>query len=439
MGGGKTTISHVDEEEDGESVESLLFDLYSQTSDDSTSNTNTNNTQSVNGEVDEKVDEFKKLVSSDSSQADILSVRRVMDFEEIMASYDSLKDRVHDLEQAKSKILSYKPGAWIEEVGCLTTKDYDIQKTTTLLLVGLEGSGKSSLVNRISRVFEDDKFASERAQVSYNCAGDGTLFLHEYMIPRGSTSFCVYDTRGLYENLYDNVEMIKTWMTKGVRHGELIFRDTDSLNEDDFMKCKSRQSVCSTERRMVNFVIFVIDALSVLKSMDGEDDAYDDLLEGCFNCPYLSCRDDKPVVVCTHGDLLSHADRARVRVHLGELLGIPPAKQIFDIPENSNQETDLVVVGMLTYSLLHADKNLPVKSSPPYKVLGVLLIVLVLLCVFAYWITHLTSKPEARHATWGWSCNLKEKIESVLNVHATPSSKPWQRIHRNWNEIRHLW
>lgn len=42
--------------------------------------------------------------------------------------------------------------------------------------------------------------------------------------------------------------------------------------------------------------------------------------------------DDKPVVVITHGDLLSLSDRARVRVQLGELLGIPPAKQIFDIP-----------------------------------------------------------------------------------------------------------
>lgn len=42
--------------------------------------------------------------------------------------------------------------------------------------------------------------------------------------------------------------------------------------------------------------------------------------------------DDKPVLVVTHGDLLSITDRVRVRVHLGELLGIPPAKQVFDIP-----------------------------------------------------------------------------------------------------------
>lgn len=42
--------------------------------------------------------------------------------------------------------------------------------------------------------------------------------------------------------------------------------------------------------------------------------------------------DDKPLVAITHGDLLSRFDRARIRVHLGELLGIPPTKQIFDIP-----------------------------------------------------------------------------------------------------------
>lgn len=61
---------------------------------------------------------------------------------------------------------SYTPGAWIESVGAVKLRDYDVPKTTTVLLVGPKGSGKSSLVNRISKVFEDDKFASERAQVS---------------------------------------------------------------------------------------------------------------------------------------------------------------------------------------------------------------------------------------------------------------------------------
>ena len=61
---------------------------------------------------------------------------------------------------------SYTPGSWVENVGGMTVSDYNVPKTTTLLLIGPKGSGKSSLINRISRVFEDDKFAPERAQVT---------------------------------------------------------------------------------------------------------------------------------------------------------------------------------------------------------------------------------------------------------------------------------
>lgn len=61
---------------------------------------------------------------------------------------------------------SYYPGAWMEAAGGMKLSDYDVPKTTSLLVIGPKGSGKSSLVNRISRVFEDDKFAPDRAQVS---------------------------------------------------------------------------------------------------------------------------------------------------------------------------------------------------------------------------------------------------------------------------------
>lgn len=61
---------------------------------------------------------------------------------------------------------SYKPGTWIEKARGLKLCDYDVPETTCLILVGPKGSGKSSLINRISKVFEDDKFAPARAQVS---------------------------------------------------------------------------------------------------------------------------------------------------------------------------------------------------------------------------------------------------------------------------------
>ncbi|RZS04801.1 hypothetical protein BHM03_00035174 [Ensete ventricosum] len=60
----------------------------------------------------------------------------------------------------------HKPGDWIEEAGGTTAGDYEIPEAITLLLVGPRGSGKSTLVNRITRVFDDDLSAPDRAQVS---------------------------------------------------------------------------------------------------------------------------------------------------------------------------------------------------------------------------------------------------------------------------------
>jgi len=45
-------------------------------------------------------------------------------------------------------------------------------------------------------------------------------------MPRSSNSICLYDTRSLSYNLDkdENIRMLKGWMTKGVRHGELVVR-----------------------------------------------------------------------------------------------------------------------------------------------------------------------------------------------------------------------
>ncbi|XP_068323746.1 uncharacterized protein [Pyrus communis] len=291
--------------------------------------------------------------------------RRESVYRKILQGYDDLRIRSKDLEEAKSKILSYRPGAWIDRVGSVKPRNYDVPKTTTLLLVGPKGSGKSSLVNRISKVFEDDEFASERAQVSYNSSvGEGTFFLHGYMIPRCSSSFCLYDTRSLSDNSLENIIILKHWMENGVRHGELVMRDSDSQSLRKTMMYKARDDgYLSSEIRSVNFVIFVVNGLSVLKSMEGDEDAetrYTEMIASAFNSGYLAFKDDKPLLVVTHGDLLSLDERARVRVHLGELLGIPPTTQIFDIPvESSDPVTKLTIVDMIRYSLEHAEKNLP--------------------------------------------------------------------------------
>ncbi|GKC35188.1 hypothetical protein Tco_1047572 [Tanacetum coccineum] len=56
--------------------------------------------------------------------------------------------------------------------------------------------------------------------------------------------------------------------------------------------------------------------------------------------------DHKPAIAITDGDLLSISERARVRVYLGELLGVHPSKQTFDIPDDREPTTELTIVDM---------------------------------------------------------------------------------------------
>ncbi|KAL6955687.1 cyclin-dependent kinase [Sarracenia purpurea var. burkii] len=366
-----------------------------------------------------------RQISPDSLEFEADQRRRRNVYRDVLESYNELQRRSENLEEAKSKILSYHPGAWIDEVGGMKLTDYDVPKTTSFLLIGPKGSGKSSLINRISRVFEDDKFAPDRAQVSYNTSlGDGTYFLQEYIIPRGSPSFCVFDTRSLSDDSAQNVEMLKRWMTRGVRHGELVIRDSDSSYLKTRMKYSARQSGYSSSKiRMVNYVIFVINGVSVLKSLYRDDEAkqYTEMVAATFSCPFLSFRDDKPVIVVTHGDLLSLSERVQVRVHLGELLGISPAKQIFDIPESCDRATELAIVDMLRYSLEHADRNLPGKKWFSSKVFTVLL----LARIFVLIIIGIAITAAHFHGT---------RIHHARMHRAPPSN-----MHIDWHSIRHMW
>ncbi|KAJ8559392.1 hypothetical protein K7X08_003450 [Anisodus acutangulus] len=321
-----------------------------------------------NGEVGLGSMDLEEFVRASSNVMDEVNKKRIRNvYMDVLKSYDEVQFNKDHLEEAKSKILRYTPGSWIEEVGCMKVSDYDIPKKMTLLLIGPRGSGKSSLVNKISRVFDDDPFTPERAQVSYSSNEEGTYFLQEYAIPRGSSYFCLYDTRGLSDDLSENKKMVTRWMKKGVRHGKLVTRGSD----DAHLKFKARRNrYCAIETNVVNFVIFVVNAVQILQWMDSDDETKRQQTQSIattFNNPLLSFKDEKPVVVLTHGDLLSLSDCMRIRMYLGQLLGIHPKKQIFDIPESDDLGTRLTILNMLRYCLEHADKNLPFKKELPYR------------------------------------------------------------------------
>lgn len=100
------------------------------------------------------------------------------------------------------------------------------------------------------------------------------------MIPRNSTSFCMYDTRSFSNDSSENMKMIKHWMTKGVSHKEF---DSCLQARDKPIACQDK--LVSYEKRTVNFVIFVVNRLSVLKCVesDGADTQYTQMVAEVFN------------------------------------------------------------------------------------------------------------------------------------------------------------
>ncbi|XP_066352078.1 uncharacterized protein [Miscanthus floridulus] len=300
----------------------------------------------------------------DDDEVDAIRYRQLREAKELYFN--------RQLREAKEIITRYKPGDWVEGVGGAKAGHFLLPEITTLLLVGPRGSGKSTLVNRITRVFDkdDDPFAPARALVSCNSKSNGTIFLREYPIPRNSNAICVYDTRGWSNDPEKNFKILHQWMTKGISHGETTMWDNDEGNKTGDIKPLGRQySFLGYITRKVNFVIFVVDGVAVLESTDSNNKGYTEILHQTFMYPFLSIGDDKPVVVVTHGDRLSIQQRAHVQKELAELLNIP-AQQIYDIPGSDDYQTDMAVLDMLHYCVRHAEQNLPVKLNYHLEVLG---------------------------------------------------------------------
>ncbi|KAK4268235.1 hypothetical protein QN277_024920 [Acacia crassicarpa] len=393
----------------------------------------------VNGENGlAQVETGERNIGPSSFDLEVNNRRKERIYREILQNYDGRRIRCNTLKEEREKILSYRPGLWTENLGGSKLSDYDVPKTTCLLFIGPRGSGKSSLINRISQVFDVDKYAPARAQVSCNSStGDGTYFLQEYMIPRDSTSICLYDTRCLSGNPNDDDRILYQWMTEGVCHGELVLRRTDDQSLKKLLKKRACKTGCFFRKRMkVNFVIYVVNGLSVLKSLENTgtlETGYTDMVASTFNCPYLPFKDDKPVLVVTHGDLLSLPDRARVCAYLVELLGIPPA-QIFDIPaECDDHVTEFTVIEMLNYTLGHADRNYPPKIRTMDKVhkasLSLYLILLILGLGIAIALACNKFRRHGHLDAFGW------KTIASGSKHKVPGSQP--KI--EWHKIRHIW
>ncbi|KAJ3694460.1 hypothetical protein LUZ60_009940 [Juncus effusus] len=267
--------------------------------------------------------------------------------------------RARTLLDAKDFILRYKPGDLIEEMNGSKAEDYEIPDTTTIVLIGPEGSGKTTLIKRISKLFDSDLFPSDPDQESYNSSeiGGFTVFLKEYKIPkRVSSSICIYDTPGLltYEK-EDNFKMVEHWMNKGVQNRDL---------RCDYAMINNNKEKKSQLKRKVNYAIFVVDAISVMEYMENNDDKqYIDLISETFKYPVLSFKGKKPAVVITHGEKLSSLELNSVHDFIRELLCIS-STQIFDISAGlDDYDTELNILRLMHYCIDKADKCLQLKPK----------------------------------------------------------------------------
>ena len=84
-------------------------------------------------------------------------------------------------------------------------------------------------------------------------------------------------------------------------YSTLPVRDSDSPILQMRIKCKARQhGYSSSGIRMVNFVIFVVNGVSILKSMYGDDDVekqYTEMVASTFSCPFLLFRGNKGSII----------------------------------------------------------------------------------------------------------------------------------------------
>lgn len=339
--------------------------------------------------------------------------------------------RYEKIQDEKERLLRYRPGAWLIETGGVIRNHYEIPTITTLLLVGPKGAGKSTLINNILRVFSCENERLDRAQVFYKSSAEsGSLFLQEYMVPGTSKSFCIFDSRGLLENVAEDFPILKKWMFNGIQHGEMVLRSSDDSTLRMFMKQRACDRPDNLSKvRKVNFVIFVVSAFSVLQIMENVDTLASDTLVKLFSCPYLSFKDDKPVVVMTHGDELDDSVRMRAHIFLGELLGVSAVDQIFDISDGCKPAEDIALLDMLEQSLQRADKNLS------YKEKG-----------FADYFDSIL-KELNKAVKWALKNIKAEEIVTfgILVVLAILVCLQFKALHRpkekkiDWHRIRHLW
>ncbi|KAF4381966.1 hypothetical protein F8388_014091 [Cannabis sativa] len=303
----------------------------------------------------------------------------------------------------RQKLVTYRSGDFWMPTGGVPKEKTDIPPVITILLVGFSGSGKSSLVNLMYCVLGRSGLVPFAQTSSGNSPDYTSMFLEEHNVLRSLRSgFCVYDSRGFdYEQMSENIEELSSWMNDGVHHNQLCLRSGDYLLRKDEIEVLMSRSSSKFERRRVNCAMVVANIAEIYKAYKAGNYKPMDAIKELYSSPAFKKCIESPILILTHGDMLSTEERIEGRIKISEWLNISETSGVYDIvclteygfiAEDSDPVSAYALTEAIYRALIISDRtHLPKRSFLDWTIL-VLSWVMCFIAAFFAFLSEICSK-----------------------------------------------